>query len=175
MIDVIYYHRLRLSLRRYCPAPITTTTPAPTTAPPLPQPAACQSAVNLTEYWRRDHSGSNLQPINGQPNFDNKWMVEAGRPWFRFTGAAGNRLLDHCVNSTGGATSCGSTDATWSDAPKPTSIPVIKRFTATQSFGGRCHHSQFECSVMRCSDWLHDLIYRYDGPGHGDDGFCGMD
>ena len=102
-------------------------------------------------------------------------MVEAGRPWFRFTGAAGNRLLDHCVNSTSGARSCGTVDATWSDAPMPTSIGVIKKFNATQSYGGKCHYSQFECSAMRCSDRPHDMIYRYDGPGSGDDGFCGMD
>ena len=119
---------------------MTTTTPAPTTTSPLPQPAECQSAINLTEYWRKDHSGSSIKPINGNSNYDNEWMVDAGRPWFRFTGAAGNRLVNHCVPGL----SCGTVDATWSDAPMPTSIGVIKKFNATQSYGGKCHYSQFE-------------------------------
>ena len=55
----------------------------------------------------------------------------------------------------------------------PTKIGVIRKFNASQSYGGKCHYGQSECSVMRCSDGPNDLIYRYDGGGGGD-GFCGM-
>lgn len=53
----------------------------------LSNPAACQQAINLTEYWRQDHNGSNIEVIDGEfPVCDTKEMEKAGRPWFRFSG-----------------------------------------------------------------------------------------
>ena len=169
--------RLQLNLKNYCPAPITTTRPAPTTTIPPPQPAECQSAINLTEYWRKDHSGSNIKPIDGDWNCDKKPMIDAGRPWFRFTGAAGNRLLNHCVRSADATgTSCGTGEAIWSDASMPTEIGVVTKFSAFGSYNGICKRATHECSVMRCSDQQFDLIYRYDDSDSScNDGFCGMD
>ena len=104
-------------------------------------------------------------------------MIDAGRPWFRFTGAAGNRLLDHCVRSADATgLSCGTGAAIWSDAPMPTEVGVITAFDAFDSYNGNCKYYTNKCSVMRCSDQPHDLIYRYDD---SDSicyrGFCGMD
>ena len=170
--------RLQLNLKNYCPAPITTTTPAPTTTSPLPQPAECQSAINLTEYWRKDHSGSSIKPVDGYYNCDTRDMTASGRPWFRFTGAAGNRLLDHCVSSTAEGWSCGTGGAIWSDATMPTEVGVVTNFTAFRSDNASpyCKYRTLQCSVMRCSDQPHDLIYRYDDASTDCYvGFCGMD
>ena len=75
----------RQTIQTTLPVQSTTTTPTATTTP-IPPPTECQSAINLTEYWRKDHSGSNIRPINDYPNCDIRDMLASGYPWFRFTG-----------------------------------------------------------------------------------------
>ena len=100
-------------------------------------------------------------------------MIDAGRPFFRFTGAAGNRLLDHCVPDY----SCGTAAVMWSNAQMPTQIGVLTRIFGYRSFSSGCQsHDKIDLSVMRCSDHQYDFIYRYDDSNSGcNDGFCGMD
>jgi len=149
-----------------------------TTSTSITQPAQlCQSAVNLTESWRKDHSDSGIKPIDGLHNCDTRDMVAAGKPWFRFSGAAGNRLLDHCVPSRASG-SCGTQVALWSDDTMPDQIGVVTSIQAYASWWGHCKISLYttQCQVIRCSDKPHDFVYRLD-----DDssictmGFCGMD
>ena len=71
-------------------APITTTKTTATTSAPLP--VECENAINLTESWRLDHSGSKIRPIDGMKNCDTRDMINSGRPWFRFSGHAGSKL-----------------------------------------------------------------------------------
>ena len=156
---------------------MTTTIPAPTTTP---YPSECQSARNLTEYWRKDHNGSNIAPFNGSVNCHNRDMENAGRPWFRFTGAAGSRLLDHCIYSDNSArSSCGTHLAMWSNEKMPTDIGISHSFNVYSSYDGNCKRDILQCSVMRCSSRQHDFIYKWElnpGKSYGCSyGFCGMD
>lgn len=101
-------------------------------------------------------------------------MEAAGRPWFRFAGAAGTRLLDHCVPGY----SCGTHIALWSDEVMPTRVGVITRFYVFGSYEGDCKSETLESSVMRCSYQPNDLVYRWEENNckkfscHY--GFCGM-
>lgn len=143
-----------------------------TTQPPLtPQPPSCKSAINLTESWRTDYRGSKLLPNAGsQPNCDARDMVRAGKPWFRFEGSAGNRILDHCVP----AHSCGTHGAMWTDDPMPHHIGVTARVTFYTSWDGNCRKWLFPGSVMRCSNITGDFVYRHDGSANCSNGYCGM-
>ena len=68
---------------------------------------ACKRAVALTEAWRQDRGGR-LTPVNGQSYKDldliSWFSLYDPRPWFRFSGAAGNFLL----NKHPGQHSCGA-------------------------------------------------------------------
>lgn len=161
------------------PTPTTmSSTPMPTpstrsTTTPTPLLLACRIATNLTQYWRKDHAGSNINPSS--PICDNRDMVAQGRPWFRFSGAAGNRLLDHCIDSKHAQGSCGTHRAIWSDAPVPHQVGVVTTIQVFGSYNG-CKAWTQPCSVVRCSNKPHDFVYRYDGDaGDCHNGFCGMD
>ncbi|KAF6029059.1 hypothetical protein EB796_012639 [Bugula neritina] len=140
-------------------------------------PDECLTARNLSESWRKDNRGSRISPIWGKSNCDTKQMVRDGRPWFRFVGEAGNRLLDTCPP----VYSCGTYGGIWTDQPMPTRVGVVTTVFVYASRDGRgkgytCKQSIWNISVMRCSDSPHDLIYRYDNDYKGCNfGFCSMD
>ena len=125
-----------------------------------------------------DHSDTGIKPVNGNYNCDTKDMIAAGRPWFRFAGSAGNRLLDHCVPSYWGNNkgSCGTGAALWSDDPMPKSIGFVSTINVYGSHVNRCKfYSEAQCEVMRCSNEAHDYIYRVLSATSGCPyGFCGM-
>lgn len=72
---------------------IATTTMKSTT----PVRAECLTAVNYTESWRMDHIGKGYKPggtysLNGYACDFDRTDVH----WFRFSAAAGNRMLNFC-------------------------------------------------------------------------------
>ena len=146
-----------------------TTTPDVTTTTATPAPKECMNAINLTESWRLDHSGRKITPSNGGYNCDTESMINAGRPWFRFSGNAGNKLLDHCVPIW----SCGTYVTMWSNSTMPDKVGVVTPITVYGNLG-RCTNYPKKSSVMRCSSRANDYVYRYDDNDHCSLGFCGM-
>ena len=145
-----------------------TTTPKTTTTTSAPLPVECVNAINLTESWRKDHNGSN---INGGSNCDTRDMINSGRPWFRISGNAGSKLLNRCPPKD----SCGTEAALWSDSTMPSAIGVVTSVTAQGSYGN-CNQYPRQVSVMRCSSAPSDFVYRYDDSSEACNiGFCGMD
>ena len=154
---------------------VMTTTPStttiPTTATSTPLPVECVNAINLTESWRLDHDGSHIRPINGGYNCDARDMINSGRPWFRFSGSGGTKLLDSCPP----AFSCGTAFSLWSNSTMPSAIGVVTGFTAQGSWE-YCDEYPRQASVMRCSSAPSDFVYRYDDSSDWCNfGFCGMD
>ena len=130
----------------------------------------CLLAINLTEIWRADHNGNGLRRKDGQLNCDTEPMVKQGRPWFRFSGAAGNRLLDSCppINS------CGTIDGMWSDEVMPKRKGEIRQINVFASAGYQCKRFTYKLKVKKCSRRRHDYVYRYLGDSHCYLSFCGM-
>ena len=134
-------------------------------------PVECQLAVNLTEYWRSAHKGTNIQQ-EGRYHCDTKNMTDLGRPWFRFTGSAGDMLLDRCPPEN----SCGAYAGLWTDSDLPSVVGVeVKAEIYGSSFQG-CKWAKSSVSVMRCSnDNSIDVVYKYTGENLGCSfAFCGM-
>lgn len=149
----------------------TTTTGTPTTQTTVATPAVCFKALNLTESWRLDHKQSGIRPANNNYNCDTKSMIAAGRPWFRFTGGAGNKLADTCIPYY----SCGASGVLWSNDTMPSKVGVISSFSVYANAGNSCSDFTWRASVMRCSGSAHDFIYRYDdAKDNCNYGFCGM-
>lgn len=73
--------------------------------------------------WRQDHKGVNIKPKKGDPNCDTQEMISAGRPWFRFSGAAGNHLMNKCVPFG----RCSTEGALWSDDLMPSKLESSNR------------------------------------------------
>lgn len=135
------------------------TSPATTTAYVPDYPIIqCEKAINLTESWRQDHSGSKSKPVNGEWNCDPKAMAAIGRPWFRFSGPAGDHLLDKCIPYN----SCGTEQPIWTDAVMPTSVGVETPVTVYTAFGRYCKWWTRKISVVRCTNVANDFVYRYD-------------
>lgn len=127
--------------------------------------------LNLTEGWRQDHKGSNIKPLNGTYNCDISVMILNERQWFRFSGAAGNQLMNSCVPGL----SCGTHISLWSDdLVKPINLGVPVKIYAYGSNGHDCRWYTVEMSVMRCGLSPPDYVYRYDGVLQCSLGFCGM-
>ena len=146
----------------------TTTTLKPTTSTTAPQPVECLNAINLTESWRSDNKGRKLNRGN---NCDSPDMKNNGRPWFRFTGPAGNQLLNTCPPEN----SCGTIAGIWSDAAMPTMIGAVTNITAYGSWNGGCKEFPKSVSVVRCSDSIADFVYKYNSYSYScNHGFCGM-
>ena len=143
----------------------STTTEATTTA--LPYPEECQNAINLTEAWRADNRGSKLNERN---ICDPQTMIDSGRPWFRFTNAAGNRLLNSCPPDN----SCGTLVGMWSDVNMPGDVGVVAHITVYGLLISDCRLFQKNASVMKCSLSPNDYVYKYDDDVECDLGFCGM-
>ena len=152
-------------------ATTTSTTAATITTSSPPQLQKCRSALNLTEAWRQDHNGSRIIP-NGSQACDTRTMVSHGRPWFRFTAAAGSMLLNRCPP----AYSCGTNAPLWSNDTMPSVVGVVSNISVYGSWGGNCKHSTLLVSVMRCSDETpNDFIYSYFDSFIGCNyAFCGM-
>lgn len=151
-------------------------TPQTTTLPALlaPIPDECKTAINLTESWRKDRNGTQIKPINNGYSCDTGPMVNNGRPWFRFTGAAGTRLLDTCPMLF----SCGTFAPLWSISPMPADVGVQTPITV---YGSRrpfyeCNYYNLKAVVLRCSTKTNDFVYKYSDPETACAfGFCGMD
>ena len=162
----------------------TTSTTTPTTklstATPVSLLAACQSAINLPDSWRMDHSGSSITPIAGERNDGTDRMIKQGRPWFRFSGSAGNMMLNHTVPEN----SCGTHLVLWSNNTMPsavgveTPIKVYGDYNDPTSDGNRKRGYTLSASVMRCSHYSGDFVYRYTEAKEDTRGccwgFCGM-
>lgn len=153
------------------PTMSTTTSTYQTTPNSTESTDPCVNAVNFDESWRRDCSGSRLKPIDGDYNCDTKTILEEEITWFRFSGAAGNRLRDTCPPSY----SCGTRAGFWSNATMPTSLGETKDISVYASWSGECDYGTLQVKVMRCSLRAHDYVYLYEGGRWCDGGFCGMD
>jgi len=133
----------------------TVTVESTTTSKPFP--VECQTARNLTESWRADNKGMRLRP-NNTDICDLRQMEANGRPWFRFAGEAGNRLLDTCPPPH----SCGSQVGFWSNATMPSEVGVATQVRAYGSWLDGCYDFPIYIRVMRCSTpSQHDFIYQY--------------
>ena len=146
----------------------------PTTVQPAPAvPEECKQAINYTEDWRNDHNGTDIKP--GGPNSWRGYNCDihtTNTQWFRFTGAAGNRMLNSCVKEF----SCGTANAIWTDEAMPKTLGKVYEVNAYGSFYG-CKALTEKIKVMRCSwDTPHDLIYKQmtNFKASCDYGFCGM-
>lgn len=148
----------------------TTDEPSTTTSNIISQPAECLTAINFTETWRLDHNGSFLTNKDREFNCDTKSLISQGRPWFRFSGGAGSRLLTKCVP----AYSCGTVGGMWSDDADPTTVGVSQSINLFVSAADICKYDTYKGSVLRCSDSPDDLIYKYEGRGLCVSGFCGQ-
>ena len=141
-----------------------------TTSPILSE---CPTAKNLSEPWRLDHNGSDIKPINGYYNGDVVRMMKEGRPWFRFTAAAGNKMLDRCVPKY----SCGTAMPYFSNSTMPSAlgVPTVIDVYAPVRPNGPCDEYQDKVRVMRCSLGSGDFIFQYVGnETFFSYGFCGM-
>ena len=123
-----------------------------------PQPTECQNAVNYTESWRRDHLGTNVRPIglHSQRGYACDLGVSSNF-WFRFTGEAGNQMLNKCPRIR----SCGAFKPLWTDEKMPDAIGVE---TDVKVYGvGRlkCKQLTLVVKAMRCS-WNtdYDIIFK---------------
>ncbi|XP_067933925.1 oncoprotein-induced transcript 3 protein-like [Watersipora subatra] len=138
-------------------------------------PPECLTATNLTESWRMDISGSGIKP--GGPNSFDEYACDLNidLQWFRFTGDAGNRMLNTCPPMF----SCGAMMPYWSDEPLPTEVGVKTDMVAYESWypGHVCKFFAKAMYVMRCShDTDYDVIYKYRSAHKKDcyQSFCGM-
>ena len=147
--------------------PTTTSTQMTTSIP-----SECISAINLTQSWRRDYKGSDIRPVNGNYNCDTKQMIEQGRPWFRFSGAAGNRLLDSCRSLP--TWSCGTYLGMWSYDAMPIATGESREIEAYAAYVSNCKVNTKKLRVMRCSESQYDYSYKYLRDESCHFGFCGM-
>ena len=159
----------------------TTTTTIPTISTTIPmttlasnQPIECQKAINYTEYWRRDHSGAHIKP-GGVDSYSgyNCDLNSNDTNWFRFSGAAGNQMLNTCPKPE----SCGTKYPLWTDDIMPKEIGMEMTVDTYEPRKNNCKQYKFKVRVMRCSwDTNHDLIYKQTNfvGGYCFRGFCGM-
>lgn len=135
-------------------------------------PTECKIAINLTETWRRDHDAFGIWPIHGRKNGDTKRMISEGRPWFRFSGSAGNKMFNKCAPYG----SCGAAIPLYSKSAMPTQVGAITSIVINgANQAGDCKFSTDTASVILCSQSPNDYVYRYDGDKTYDGyGFCGM-
>jgi len=93
--------------------------------------------------------------------------------WFRFTGAAGNRMLNSCPEPK----SCGTQVPLWTDGMAPTAVGVKATINAYGVTVRNCRRETWPLEVLRCSDdTSHDVIYRVLNPHNRvcRGAFCGM-
>jgi len=132
----------------------------------MTQPMECESALNLTGSDRLDHNGQNL----GR-RCDARDMVRNGRPWFRFSGDAGRKMLNRCPPES----SCGTTAGMWTDSLMPADVGVESVVEVFASYNRKCKWHVYQMAVVRCSSGNnYDFIYKYMGEDICKLGFCGM-
>ena len=162
---------------------IKTRTQSPTTRKPLISPVtpkACQQAKTYKDSWRKDHGGRSIRP-GGAYSYGGHKCDFGDRPpkWFRFSGAAGNRMLNKCPPIR----SCGTLYPYWTDAKMPSQVGVETTVYVYGSGGvqigsvllGNCKVFRRKLKVMRCSTKANDFIYKpYDSLGTCAEAFCGM-
>ena len=129
-------------------------------------PAECQQARNLTESWRKPVVGSGKSP-RFQQDYECDFHVNS-KGWFRFTGAAGRKLLDKCPQQT----TCGSTTSYWTNDVMPQMVGKKKEVRAHGAVLMRkkilflprnsinCEYHNIPLLVMRCSMAPDDFIYK---------------
>ena len=140
----------------------------------FPSTHPCKQAVNYTQSWRRDHSGSDIRP--GGPNSANKYACDFHRrstQWFRFSGAAGTHMLDSCPKYL----SCGTNIPYWTNQRMPQEVGVETAVKVYGVLADNCRWFTASIQVMRCSiKTANDFIYRqttnYSYPCG--EAFCGM-
>ena len=149
----------------------STTTTTPTTTTELPNPIECHNAKNFTEYWRLEHRAQNLKP-GGAHSFGDYACDYYTLQWFRFTGAAGQRMLDRCPP----AESCGTYMPLWTDIQLPDNVGGRAEGQFYVSYDGHCKHMTHNLSVIRCSEEPADVVYLHHYAPRGDcwAAFCGM-
>lgn len=153
-------------LRKLCPVPVpvTTTTMATTT---VPAPSQCLTAQNLTQRWRISDRGGNR---DGTMQCDSRTMISQGRPWFRFSGAAGSSLSNICVPPY----SCMSCIGFWSNDVMPSSVGQVTRINFYGSWTSGCKTYTQPANVIRCSSRSKDFIYQYLGSTVCNGALCSM-
>ncbi|XP_067952069.1 uncharacterized protein [Watersipora subatra] len=126
---------------------------------------ACQTATNLTRSWRMDHNGSDIRPGFG-PHANDGYACDfhENLKWFRFTGEAGNRLLNTCPPLR----SCGGFYSFWTDSKMPQQVgavsPIFVYSRHAEEPEGDCKEIAIDAVVVRCSwDTDHDYIYNIIG------------
>ena len=138
-------------------------------------PIQCRTARNLTESWRADPVGSDFKPgglhssIYGYACDFHKDFSQ----WFRFTGKAGNKMLDFCPERY----SCGTQIPFWTDEPMPTAVGVETEIKAYGVYLFKCKMWSENIKVMRCSwDVTDDFIYKQTAnvEHNCQQAFCGM-
>ncbi|KAF6016429.1 hypothetical protein EB796_025270 [Bugula neritina] len=161
--------------KRTTPKPRSTTRRPTTTTVDPNQPIECREAETFTEPWRLEHNGQDIKG-NGSHNYNGYACdLHADTRWFRFGGAAGNRLLDSCPKYK----SCGSLYPLWSDEPMPTKVGVVSTIKMYAVVGNNCKKAALDLQVMRCSPRKNDYIYVTAKPSvkknyKCSDAFCGM-
>lgn len=155
--------------------PDTTPDPGRTIDPALLSlyPIECLQATNFTQMWRRDAAGKNYKPGGYHSLSGYTCDLHNDLKWFRFAGAAGNRMLNSCPQDQ----SCGTYYPIWSDSKIPETVGVRKIVKAYMSYRGNCEAYTKYVEVMKCSS--SDIIYRYTSPVADSkyrcrQAFCGM-
>jgi len=107
-----------------------------------------------------EHKGGNYKA--GGANSLNGYACDFHQDtvWFRFTGAAGNRMLNSCPKIQ----SCGTFAPFWTDAIVPTTVGVKTNINAyavgKYTHQNKCKAETWSMQVLRCSDINHDVIYK---------------
>ena len=149
----------------------STTATTPTTTTELPDPIECHNATNFTQHWRLEHRAQNLKP-GGEHSFGDYACDYYTLQWFRFIGAAGQRMLDRCPP----AESCGTYMPLWTDIQLPDKVGERAEGQFYVSYDGHCKHMTHNLSVIRCSEEPADVVYLHHYAPRGDcwAAFCGM-
>jgi len=137
-------------------------------------PKECLEAQFFTESWRLRHNGDDFRGSGNHSFFGYACDLHQIQ-WFRFSGAAGSRLLNTCPPPE----SCGTSLPIWSDADMPDSVGVVTNVEAyAVSYSGDCKSITYPLSVMRCSRSVNDFIYKLVNPVTNImsciSAFCGM-
>lgn len=128
----------------------------------------CGSAIVLTDYWRKVYNSSERHRYECDP----KRMNNQGRPWFRFSGAAGSKLMNTCPPRY----SCGSNVALWSNAVMPTKAGEEIQIPIFGEYNDGCNQYRGTVLVRKCSTKTNDFVYKYTSKNQTCFmAFCGMD
>ena len=141
----------------------TTTTPET-----LEIPRQCRVASNRTDSWRNFDKGKYTK-IRKHCDID-----ETSTEWFRFSGAAGNRMLNKCPKTSG----CGVEISYWTDEKMPKVVGLIAEVIVYGQKGTNCAYKTKRIRVTKCSQKANDYIYRQLSEKTNttcSEAFCGMD